>query len=90
MDRLDKSFQIFTEALNNAHIPTITVDGPYHSDTEDLYTLAFDFYHLGKEARQNMETEEAVEVCDVAGETYDLANELETLINDEIKENKNI
>ncbi len=88
MERLDKAFDIFVRALDNAHIPSITVDGPYHSDTEELYQLAFDFYHMMKEARQNLGLDEAVEVCDVAQETYDMAEEMKEIIDEEIKSNK--
>lgn len=90
MDRLQRAFEIFVESLNEAHIPSITVDGPYHQDTEALYELAFKFYHLWKEARQNMEIDEAVEVEDIASKTYDLSSELEDLILTEVNENKNI
>lgn len=89
MDRLNRAFDIFRQSLDNAHIPTITVDWPYHSDTEDLYTLAFDFYHLSKEIKQNIWEDDAVEVEDVAQETYDFAEELKELIDEEISENSN-
>lgn len=90
MNRLDNAFEIFVESLNELHIPSITVDGPYHKDTEDLYELAFDFYHMLKEARQNAWEDEAIDICENWIRSFELAQEIEKIILDEIKENKNI
>ena len=42
-----------------------------------------------KEARQNLEEDEAVDVCDIAKKTYDLSEEIIGIIDEEIKANKN-
>ena len=90
MENVDKAFDIFKQSLDEAHIPSITTNKSFHEDTEALYELAFDVYHLTKEADQNLGEGTPVEPFEAADMVLSLANQLYDIIKKEIDDNKDI
>ena len=90
MDKLARVFAIYKRFLE-IHILTKTTDKNwFHHDTEDAYENAFDVFHKVKELRQDLEMDTPDLVTEVATEAYDLQEELETIVRDMVKENKDI
>lgn len=90
MDKLSRVFAIYKRFLE-IHILTKTTDKNwFHKDTESAYDNAFDVFHKISEIRQDLEMDNPELVVSVATEAYDLQEELETILRDMAKINKDI
>ena len=85
----DKVFDLYHRLLE-LHISTKTSDATFHKDSAAFYEAAFDFFHSVMEGMTDAGIAPSMDSATAKKEAMDILNELKSIAEDMVNQNKDI